>query len=207
MWSAGPTPACAGITSASSPRVAEPRAFPRVRGDHCTTYHAPQRAGGLPPRARGSHRQCHHGSAHGGPTPACAGITSSRSGHANSTRAYPRVRGDHRVETAGHALLLGLPPRARGSRPHGTGGTVARGPTPACAGITGRRGSRRSSGWAYPRVRGDHQAGMSWGGNSRGLPPRARGSLNAENAILRESGPTPACAGITPPRSLPPQAT
>ena len=72
---AGPTPACAGITSwrtaARSPRAAHPR----MRGDHmrATAWFASQ--DGPPPHARGSLERRGVPWSRYGPTPACAGIT------------------------------------------------------------------------------------------------------------------------------------
>ena len=93
----------------------------------------------------------------------------------------------------------GLPPRARGSPcvPHAA--RRCRGPTPACAGITGTRSGRTSAHSAYPRVRGDHHVPLGCRLDQHGLPPRARGSRQSRVPVPDETGPTPACAGITSP--------
>ena len=133
------------------------------------------------------------------PTPACAGITPQKRRSTTPGWAYPRVRGDHR---AGHVDLLrggGLPPRARKSQLVRAMPLAMLGPTPACAGITSPLIRCGLAAWAYPRVRGDHQACHRWGTSRQGLPPRARGSPRRCSRRDSRRRPTPACAGITPP--------
>ena len=169
-----------------------------MRGDHVRSAARASCSGGLPPRARGSHVDEASELFGNGPTPACAGITKKAASALQGFGAYPRVRGDHTVEQVDGAVELGLPPRARGSPV--VAGLVApgAGPTPACAGITAGRRHQGAAGEAYPRVRGDHHVYPMNSNSATGLPPRARGSPERGNPVRTCSGPTPACAGITP---------
>ena len=172
-----PTPACAGITSYRWTPTPSARAYPRVRGDHRRASEQGGLGEGLPPRARGSRSGLSHGRIRERPTPACAGITEWPEPRSHPRKAYPRVRGDHRLSGCDGVYAGGLPPRARGSPVRQGRTRVARGPTPACAGITGARLIAERTGKAYPRVRGDHGTRNPPSIAGTGLPPRARGSL------------------------------
>ena len=152
----GPTPACAGITARSCRCASPSTAYPRVRGDHRANIRRDRGDLGLPPRARGSRRLSTTRMPTCRPTPACAGITRSGRPVWGPTEAYPRVRGDHSQSALSLFAGAGLPPRARGSRRVWRRRAPARGPTPACAGITQYLGDGESERGAYPRVRGDH---------------------------------------------------
>ena len=178
----GPTPACAGITVEGWSGNPTNGAYPRVRGDHLSCGGRGKDRKGLPPRARGSRPRPRRRMRCRRPTPACAGITSARSVNCPASSAYPRVRGDHWCLVAGWNSAMGLPPRARGSLGWGRLTARRRRPTPACAGITRSCAPTGTTGWAYPRVRGDHQSRTPNRACSGGLPPRARGSLPAPGA-------------------------
>ena len=114
------------------------------------------------------------------------------------------MRGDHPAFARPLILPTGPPPHARGSL-HGLAKRLFYyGPTPACAGIT----SRASGGWrpgsAHPRMRGDHAVAAVAAGAWWGPPPHARGSQRVGRPPGRVARPTPACAGITPARSVSP---
>ena len=152
---------------------------------------------GLPPRARGSRVLQRLFLRHVRPTPACAGITNQDLAPPRRRRAYPRVRGDHFRNRSAPGDMLGLPPRARGSRLLDQQPVPLQRPTPACAGITTARAGSRASTTAYPRVRGDHSLAVYSAVVYTGLPPRARGSRGLHRQVVKSEGPTPACAGIT----------
>ena len=135
----GPTPACAGSTSAPTTMPACRRAYPRLRGEHSGMVEAAYVAHGLPPLARGAPRLGDASARAGRPTPACAGSTSSAPSFWSPSRAYPRLRGEHEHEANEACGGLGLPPLARGARlTCGTAYSFS-GPTPACAGSTRSR--------------------------------------------------------------------
>ena len=133
---AGPTPACAGITTTRSAAAARPPAHPRMRGDH--TFEDALRAtfDGPPPHARGSQRDHDALGVREGPTPACAGITKRSRCPTMAGRAHPRMRGDHIVVVDSEPSYDGPPPHARGSPRWWRWTRGCARPTPACAGIT-----------------------------------------------------------------------
>ena len=71
----GTTPACAGKTSAPTPRVCSRGDYPRVRGEDGGGQGEGGGGEGLPPRARGRRKRHHQRQACRGTTPACAGKT------------------------------------------------------------------------------------------------------------------------------------
>ena len=114
-----------------------------------------------------------------------------------TSRAHPRMRGDHVRLHLGADGLQGPPPHARGSLWQHDPYQPIGGPTPACAGITGACGGPRSSTGAHPRMRGDHNARWSSWSRITGPPPHARGSPAPAASSSTPARPTPACAGIT----------
>src|SRR5690606_27043580 len=92
---------------------------------------------------------------------------------------------------------LGLPPRTRGS-PAARHEEIGRlRSTPAYAGITAASSSRVRRAMVYPRVRGDHAAGIVPEDGVTGLPPRTRGSPRWGDGRNPRPRSTPAYAGIT----------
>ena len=172
-----PTPACAGITRARTPRGGSDTAYPRVRGDHWRDGQPRSMARRPTPACAGITRVSSARRRRAGPTPACAGITRERLDAVVGAQAYPRVRGDHGVMRSRHAPGQGLPPRARGS------------PRPASS-VTTLAAS------AYPRVRGDHLTRVGPRRRSRPTPACA-GITSRRRSAPSPSRPTPACAGIT----------
>ena len=174
-----------------------PSVYPRVRGDHGSDGRILRHPRGLPPRTRGS-RDPPAGADHGRrSTPAYAGITASLVPVRPSFAVYPRVRGDHPRLLRMAIDRFGLPPRTRGSLAHELDGELRRGSTPAYAGITMSRMWINSRRRVYPRVRGDHAAGIVPEDGVTGLPPRTRGSHGRSVRRRSASGSTPAYAGIT----------
>ena len=93
--------------------------------------------------------------------------------------------------------LIGLPPSARGAQDAVNGLVSAPGPTPACAGSTGRRQASARDDRAYPRLRGEHSEARRRSLVHPGLPPPARGARCEIRERRPHPGPTPACAGST----------
>ena len=194
---ARPTPACAGSTRRGRPTNSGTRAYPRLRGEHSRSSPGRRRSRGLPPLARGAHRGGLRSRAAWGPTPACAGSTGRPRCSRSPPGAYPRLRGEHCVAPAKSFGARGLPPLARGAQLHDLLHREARGPTPACAGSTRYRRSRRARWWAYPRLRGEHAGCPATPGPPDGLPPLARGAPGGGRVQTGYGRPTPACAGST----------
>ena len=117
-----PTPACAGSTWVRQPRTPEPRAYPRLRGEHGADAPASQLRMGLPPLARGAPARTRGRGGHAGPTPACAGSTATRRSGRTPRRAYPRLRGEHKGGADVDENIQGLPPLARGAPGRAEGG-------------------------------------------------------------------------------------
>ena len=91
----------------------------------------------------------------------------------------------------------GSSPHARGARAGRDEPARAAGLIPACAGSTRRRGRSRGSGWAHPRMRGEHRYGVREVFIPLGSSPHARGApATAETHRIR-GGLIPACAGST----------
>ena len=114
-----------------------------------------------------------------------------------SGEAHPRTRGDHGVQEGDGGDAAGPPPHARGSPAPAHARASSTRPTPACAGITCRRGVRTWRRRAHPRMRGDHFVRTSMPIAVTGPPPHERGSLLTGSAGIGGPRPTPACAGIT----------
>ena len=134
------------------------------------------RRAGSSPRARGTHQHQHQHQQPGRVIPACAGNTRAGASTRPSTAGHPRVRGEHRMAPSAPHFGHGSSPRARGTlelaRPHAPAPRVI----PACAGNTGWRPRRRTSGTGHPRVRGEHSILGGTYTISAGSSPRARGT-------------------------------
>ena len=141
---AGPTPACAGSTTTTGSCGRRRRAYPRLRGEHMRATASSSTRRGLPPLARGALVSERSTLPASGPTPACAGSTARRPQPQAHMGAYPRLRGEHAEVRAGRRSSAGLPPLARGAPARPARRPGHPGPTPACAGSTGRRCHRRS---------------------------------------------------------------
>ena len=112
-----------------------------------------------------------------GITPAYAGNTRTKSGSIFCTRDHPRVCGEHFVIQPLAIVLFRI--------------------TPAYAGNT--TGARQSA-WRtrdHPRVCGEHRHTHDAGEQSRGSPPRMRGTQQFTFHKLFFAGITPAYAGNT----------
>ena len=114
-----------------------------------------------------------------------------------STRAHPRVRGEHLLRDHKTVWVWGSSPRPRGAPECSGPDSVASGLIPASAGSTYRWWSPGFPSWAHPRVRGEHcrrsRGTPSWTGSS----PRPRGALGGVHRVPSSSGLIPASAGST----------
>ena len=129
--------------------------------------------------------------------PACAGNTWRRARQCETYRDHPRVCGEHRHGSRGHAFHMGSSPRVRGTP--GTRHPLWHHPgiIPACAGNTFR--SSRVAEWRgdHPRVCGEH-GGCDWRTSGRtGSSPRVRGTQIPTVGLRIAHGIIPACAGNT----------
>ena len=216
------TPASAGSTSQSTRRPRPAGDHPRERGEHQAYYLSGPCQLGPPPRARGA--RGHRGLLRVGPrtTPASAGSTTPRRRARRGRRDHPRERGEHLGNVVAGDGVRGPPPRARGAlvarrrarvdhrtTPRARGALagvrqrpVVGGTTPASAGSTGTRCSRRSSPRDHPRERGEHTGSASCDWRCSGPPPRARGAPGGVATGALPGRTTPASAGSTDPRGI-----
>ncbi len=178
-----------------------------MRGDHGWAAAGYLVMPGPPPHARGPPDGGRAPGRGHGTTPACAGTTSPGSGPVSSARDHPRMRGDHSARNVGDVEPLGPPPHARGppirTRPRST----RDGTTPACAGTTRPRGVPPPGTGDHPRMRGDHTQSTRYELTGQGPPPHARGPPIRTRPRSTRDGTTPACAGTTRPRGVPPPGT
>ena len=106
----------------------------------------------------------------------------------------PRVRGTVPY-SSGKSRTGGSPPRVRGTGSNYFFAALDAGITPACA------GNRKSSGpqslplWDHPRVCGEQRHQTIPAGGAGGSPPRVRGTVDTRLVAKKPMGITPACAG------------
>ncbi len=118
------------------------------------------------------------------------------------SRDHPRVCGEHRWSTMCRAMVVGSPPRVRGTRLPAVRCRVRRRITPACAGNTHLALVMQSVSGDHPRVCGEHQQRADDPAGGGGSPPRVRGTPFSGWHFVRHPRITPACAGNTPATSL-----
>ena len=91
----GLTPAWAGTTSQWCPSLLQPRAHPRMGGDHVPSAGIGPMSSGSPPHGRGPHRVAVLRDLRRGLTPAWAGTTHDPHLDRHRRWAHPRMGGDH----------------------------------------------------------------------------------------------------------------
>ena len=130
----GITPACAGNRPAGSPPFPQCRDHPRVCGEQTATPIVLIEHMGSPPRVRGTVGQPFQGFRRHGITPACAGNSFVPIQPRRNVEDHPRVCGEQRIHSPAVAVLVGSPPRVRGTDAADQGETGDIRITPACAG-------------------------------------------------------------------------
>ena len=191
-------PACAGEPPASVTAASATTGDPRVRGGAVVPKRALLFRLGRSPRARGSQLGPVEVEGELGAIPACAGEPRPAPWSSRLARGDPRVRGGAPQATAARTGRVGRSPRARGSLDRRRPEARPLGAIPACAGEPRGRSCSGRPARGDPRVRGG--AGMlkkraTW---ATGRSPRARGSLEGDNAGAGLGGAIPACAGEPP---------
>ena len=178
ILSLGLIPARAGTTSTRYRGADCRRAHPRSRGDHPRGYERTHSPMGSSPLARGPRRRGRHEAGHLRLIPARAGTTLLSRARLWWTRAHPRSRGDHHIQTDNAFFGSGSSPLARGP-PAGSSSTVGSpGLIPARAGTTGLPSRRPWRPRAHPRSRGDHLFSLFTVEKRAGSSPLARGPLH-----------------------------
>ncbi len=133
-----------------------------------------------------------------------AGTTATSASEPRPPAEHPRLRGDHCGSASGSVVYVGTPPPARGPRTSRRRRWLCRRNTPACAGTTREPRLPRSRRPEHPHLRGDHAALQAPGCQRIGTPPPARGPPKGEFQRSSKSRNTPACAGTTASKPLPP---
>ena len=141
-----------------------------------------------------------------GITPACAGRSAGDHSAPAMHRDHPRVCGEKGSFRYALRDLGGSPPRVRGEACSLSPAVDMPRITPACAGRSDAQ-HRRCFKWQdHPRVCGEKKRARLTRSWSTGSPPRVRGEAGDLEAVQRDLGITPACAGrsasITEPQCL-----
>ena len=168
-----------------------------MRGEHGDEVGEGVGPGGSSPRARGALAIDRMANRWHGIIPACAGSTRACDTSKRPVGDHPRVRGEHPAASGDTGGSKGSSPRARGAqrpvrRPGDRDGII-----PACAGSTSGTPQARRQRRDHPRVRGEHYFSRSFGIDSTGSSPRARGALVQGDGGRGHEGIIPACAGST----------
>ena len=132
-----------------------------------------------------------------GITPAYAGNTQTLRRRWNLQRDHPRVCGEHSLIRMLSMILMGSPPRMRGTPQNADEQGEAGGITPAYAGNTAGALSSSSMRRDHPRVCGEHGAAKLRSRLTWGSPPRMRGTQDPSCIPSSLNGITPAYAGNT----------
>ncbi len=193
----GLIPAWAGSTPRRVPALSSPRAHPRVGGEHRCALPSAVRVRGSSPRGRGAHPLGVAAVVRQGLIPAWAGSTRSRSRSSWRAGAHPRVGGEHPHGSSKTRFSKGSSPRGRGARQRRPAALQEPGLIPAWAGSTPSTRSPRATGWAHPRVGGEHRTVTCPVGLRPGSSPRGRGARSGEPGPVGPAGLIPAWAGST----------
>ena len=130
-----------------------------------------------------------------GITPAYAGKSVSVIWLVSQPQDHPRVCGEEKEGAPGRVPPLGSPPRMRGREPvvirRFRRGRI----TPAYAGKSNLRQSKRLPTWDHPRVCGEESFVSHPCSDMEGSPPRVRGKAVSFDPPQSFRGITPACAG------------
>ena len=152
----GIIPACAGSTSTYQTTPSTCGDHPRMRGEHRSLGQSRGSVVGSSPHARGArHDPCQGADGHG-IIPACAGSTARPRPRSPASGDHPRMRGEHRSQTAAIVNPLGSSPHARGAHHPPAPWRGARGIIPACAGSTQHISRTPTRLEDHPRMRGEH---------------------------------------------------
>ena len=137
------TPACAGKTVPGLCSLFQSWDHPRVCGENEKMMADVLGEKGSPPRVRGKPSFQDTDSKEVRITPACAGKTRRRSAGESPDKDHPRVCGENKRRWAKRARRTGSPPRVRGKHNVRPAVHVPHRITPACAGKTNDKLSKR----------------------------------------------------------------
>ena len=189
------TPACAGSKINYSWIKYRSQDHPRVCGEQPLPVAGLGPQKGSPPRVRGTASETSGITKLTRITPACAGNRLLNQELLKLLQDYPRVCGEQGKKAASNHLLIGSPPRVRGTEKSLDGSTDNGGITPACAGNSCGFHSNFANAQDHPRVCGEQIAFHTSAAGISGSPPRVRGTALCSFYRLLHGGITPACAG------------
>ena len=150
---------------------------------------------GSPPRVRGTEPHFHGLLRGHGITPACAGNSTPACAGNSKCGDHPRVCGEQQHGKTEHEFHVGSPPRVRGTEEYLMACELAKGITPACAGNSGGITAAVAGTEDHPRVCGEQRNLQRLSKQSKGSPPRVRGTGLSDSAHRTPVRITPACAG------------
>ena len=128
-------------------------------------------------------------------TPACAGNRRWVHQQDPHPEDHPRVCGEQHPLSPNPHIIFGSPPRVRGTAWGARGALVGRGITPACAGNRSYGDILVIGVWDHPRVCGEQYSLGIFYIDSKGSPPRVRGTERLLRFKPLTPRITPACAG------------
>ena len=170
------TPACAGNRMAEQRFINEIKDHPRVCGEQACIASTARRISGSPPRVRGTGSFCGLKLFKTGITPACAGNRRLVLRQLARAGDHPRVCGEQSPRHRRSGRSTGSPPRVRGTGQLRGLPIASRGITPACAGNSPTRACSGRYCGDHPRVCGEQIIFTGILYQSKGSPPRVRGT-------------------------------
>ena len=193
----GITPARAGKTTTMIRNPSGTRDHPRACGENLAVMVLAVRSVGSPPRVRGKREEGIATFVGKRITPARAGKTRQHRGSADRRPDHPRACGENVTSSAPSAAIVGSPPRVRGKLENLQEALNETGITPARAGKTSIRRTRRTPATDHPRACGENVQRLHDQEVEKGSPPRVRGKPCNPKAGWRAMRITPARAGKT----------
>ena len=192
---AGSPPRMRGKADHRRRQKVQPGITPAYAGKSALGARPSLRRRGSPPRMRGKALPRPALAPLGGITPAYAGKSSVRVPLPLALRDHPRVCGEKRFASPGGLRRSGSPPRMRGKVNNDITAAGLLGITPAYAGKSADRRLRAAGQQDHPRVCGEKHGDGAVAVHDAGSPPRMRGKVEAELAVVKAVGITPAYAG------------
>ncbi len=111
---------------------------------------------------------------------------------------HPRVCGEHKMWFVTMILIVGSPPRVRGTRHIQTQTRAKGGITPACAGNTHTSSFASADKKDHPRVCGEHTTGKHTREYRQGSPPACAGNTQRPRTSTCSFGDHPRVCGKHP---------
>ena len=150
---------------------------------------------GSPPHTRGKESEGRNRTQSIRITPAYAGKRKKELQKLAAEKDHPRIRGEKMLRLLTKIFNQGSPPHTRGKDPSKYPRLSMRGITPAYAGKSFTKQTRKQAHWDHPRIRGEKSYQYEKHRKYKGSPPHTRGKVNISVSIDTLSRITPAYAG------------